>query len=69
MINMPNNISDEMLAAYLDGNATSDEVALIVDAIKDNPELQEAHQVISDVIMEFDRLDCNDIIDKTDIQR
>lgn len=58
-----------MLAAYLDGNATSDEVALIVDAIKDDPELQEAHQVISDVIMEFDRLDCNDIIDKTDIQR
>lgn len=36
-----NFISDEMLAAYLDGNATQEETRQILEALKDSPELQE----------------------------
>ena len=36
-----NRISDELLAAFLDGNATSAEVQQVLDALHDDPELRE----------------------------
>jgi hypothetical protein len=36
-----NNISDEELAAYLDGNATSDEISKVISALGNNSEVSE----------------------------
>lgn len=63
------NITDELLAAYLDGNATDKEVAYVLDVLRSNPELQEVIQVVSDVIDELDNLDVADINDKSDKMR
>lgn len=43
------NISDEMLAAYIDGNATSDETSQISAAIKSNNLLAESLDVVNDI--------------------
>ena len=42
------NISDEMLAAYVDGNATPDETALIESNIPDRESLQEVVDIVTD---------------------
>ena len=36
-----NNISDELLAAFLDGNTSKEETMQILEALKENKELQE----------------------------
>lgn len=36
-----NHISDDMLAAYLEGNTNEEETQMVLDAIRNNPELQE----------------------------
>lgn len=42
MANTNNTISDELLAAYLEGNATPDETILVLQALKTDPALSEA---------------------------
>lgn len=61
-----NNITDELLAAYLEGNATDKEVADVLEALRFSPELQEIHQVVADVIEELDNLDIVDLNDKSE---
>ena len=41
-------ISDEMLAAYIDGNATDEESVLIEDALSSNEMLSEVADVLND---------------------
>ena len=36
-----NNISDELLAAYLDGNTNESETLEVLNALKSDPDLQE----------------------------
>ena len=43
------NISDEMLAAYIDGNATEEENSLIEDSISSDEMLSEAIDIINDL--------------------
>lgn len=43
-----NNISDEMLAAYIDGNATENEKSLIENSMPDNSMLSEAVDIAND---------------------
>ena len=42
MANTKNTISDELLAAYLEGNATPDETMQVLQALKTDPALREA---------------------------
>lgn len=46
-----NNISDELLAAYLDGNTNEAETMRVLEAIKTDPELRE----VLDIAMQVDR--------------
>jgi hypothetical protein len=48
-MNTENHISDEMLAAYLDGNATPEESAIIRDALDGDELLEEVVDVVNDV--------------------
>lgn len=41
-----NNISDELIAAYLEGNATLPEVQSLLSAVKKDPELRETMQIL-----------------------
>ena len=43
-------ISDELLAAYIDGNTTASENALIENALNDNSMLSEAYEIANDGI-------------------
>lgn len=43
-----NNISDEMLAAYIDGNATENEKSLIENSMSDNSMLSDAVDIAND---------------------
>lgn len=43
-----NDISDELLAAYIDGNTTESENALIENALNDDSMLAEACEIVSD---------------------
>ena len=43
-----NNITDEMLAAYIDGNATPMEAALIADSMQQDDLLAEAIDIVND---------------------
>lgn len=43
-----NNISDEMLAAYIEGKATPMEAALIADSMQQNDLLAEAIDIVND---------------------
>ena len=49
MIDRYDNISDEMLAAYLDGNASMEECSLIQDQIKSDSMLSEVIDIVNDV--------------------
>ena len=62
MIDWNDNISDEMLAAYLDGNATQMEAALIADSMRQDDLLSEAIDIVSDT-MNMD----NDLLSSTDL--
>ena len=44
-----NNISDELLAAYLDGNTSEAETLEILNAIKDDPSLKEVLDIALDL--------------------
>ena len=50
-----NNISDELLAAYLDGNTDGAEMQKVLGAIRRDPELREVLEIALDV----DKEDCN----------
>lgn len=43
-------ISDELLAAYIDGNTTDSENALIENALNDDSMLSEAYEIVNDSI-------------------
>ena len=43
------NISDELLAAYLDGNTNESETLAVLEAIKKDPELREVLDIASDI--------------------
>ena len=44
------NISDELLAAYIDGNTTESENALIENSIKGDSILSEAYETANDTV-------------------
>ncbi len=52
-------ISDELLAAYIDGNTTASENALIENALNDNSMLSEAYEIASDSISFGEKSDWN----------
>ena len=63
MVEKDNNISDEMLAAYIDGNATPLECLIINDAI-DNEDIAEVMEIVSEArnnpeLLEVD--DCSEL--------
>ncbi len=58
-------ISDELLASFIDGNATKAETEYLIDAINSTPEIQEIQEIVSDVI-ELDNLDFFDQVDNLD---
>ena len=45
-----NSISDEMLAAYIDGNVTEQEAILIEDTLSGNDSLMETIDIVNDAI-------------------
>jgi len=45
MVNKKHNISDELLAAYMDGNTTLEETQMVLDAVAENAELRELMQL------------------------
>ena len=49
MIDRYDNISDEMLAAYLDGNASMEECSLIQDQMESDSMLSEVIDIVNDV--------------------
>lgn len=49
-LNIDDNISDEMLAAYIDGNTTESENALIENSLDADSMLSEAYEIASDSI-------------------
>ena len=49
MINWNDNISDEMLAAYLDGNANVEECTLIQNQVESNSMLSEVIDIVNDM--------------------
>ena len=49
MANKGYKISDELLAAYLDGNTTKEETELILKALKTDKELQEVLDIALEV--------------------
>ena len=49
MINWNDNISDEMLAAYLDGNANMEECSLIQDQMGSDSMLSEVIDIVNDI--------------------
>ena len=57
-----NNITDEMLAAYIDGNATPMESALISDTIMHDDMLAEAIDIVNDSMSMN-----NDLLGNTDL--
>lgn len=57
-----NNITDEMLAAYIDGNATPMESALISDTMMHDDMLAEAIDIVNDSMSMN-----NDLLDNTDL--
>lgn len=56
MMDWNDNITDEMLAAYIDGNATPMEEALIVDSMKCDDLLAEAIDIVNDSMNMGDNL-------------
>ena len=54
MKNTISNISDEMLAAFLDGNATADETQLILDTVPVDAELRELLSISKEVDADFE---------------
>ena len=48
MANKEYKISDELLAAYLDGNTTKEETELVLKALKTDKELQEVLDIAVD---------------------
>lgn len=49
MIDWNDNISDEMLAAYLDGNADAEETLLVESLLSDNPMISEVIDIVNDI--------------------
>lgn len=49
MIDWTDNISDELLAAYLDGNANMDECSLIRDQMGNDSMLSEVIDIVNDI--------------------
>ncbi|MEE1365930.1 MAG: hypothetical protein UHE93_04545 [Muribaculaceae bacterium] len=49
MIDWNDNISDEMLAAYLDGNANMEECSLIQDQMANDSMLSEVIDIVNDI--------------------
>lgn len=49
MIDWNDNITDEMLAAYIDGNADANECSLIEQEISEDSLLSEAVDIVSDI--------------------
>lgn len=49
MIDWNDNISDEMLAAYLDGNANMEECSLIQNQVGSDPMLSEVIDIVNDI--------------------
>ena len=49
MIDWNDNISDEMLAAYIDGNANMDECSLIQDQMGSDSMLSEVIDIVNDI--------------------
>ncbi|MCH5176039.1 MAG: hypothetical protein J1F40_09140 [Prevotellaceae bacterium] len=48
-LNKVDNISDEMLAAYIDGNSTPEESAIIQNTIRSDDILAEAIEIVHDI--------------------
>lgn len=65
MDNFDNFISDEMLAAYIDGNAIPIEQN-IIDGYLDNDELQEVLDIVSDIKMNSELIEVGEVL-KTEI--
>lgn len=62
MMDWNDNITDEMLAAYIDGNATPMEAALIADSMQQDDLLAEAIDIVNDSMnMGNDLLSSNDL--------
>lgn len=51
MINLDDNISDELLAAYIDGNTTDEENAFVENHISDDPALAELVDIAQDAAL------------------
>jgi hypothetical protein len=51
------NISDELLAAFLDGKTTKEETKLVLEAMNTDSDLMEFAQIADDVISFEDKLD------------
>ena len=56
-------ISDEMLAAYIDGNATDEESVKIKDALSSNEMLSEVADVLNDIKSYDDSVDWGIVVD------
>lgn len=50
IFNSDDNITDEQLAAFIDGNATADETLLIENALNNDTMLSEAFEIASDSV-------------------
>ena len=62
MMDWNDNITDEMLAAYIDGNATPMEAALIADSMQQDDLLAEAIDIVNDSMNMG-----NDLLSSTDL--
>lgn len=68
-MNIEENISDEMLAAYIDGNATPEESSMIQNALGNDELLTEAIDIVNDCVpfgngdwgKSFDTIDMSDL--------
>ena len=66
MIDWNDNISDEMLAAYIDGNASPMEASMIEDSLQQDDLLSEAIDVVNDSLGMSDSLfNGNDMMDNS----
>ncbi|MBP5715362.1 MAG: C39 family peptidase [Prevotella sp.] len=59
MANQVNNISDELLAAFMDGNTTIEETQMVLDAAAKDEDLQELIELSMQVDKDLDGMDLN----------